>query len=70
VAVVVSGALLLAGIGLLLLILATMATGNMSLSVLIYPGFAALISSPLVLISAFAVSLIPTVNAQLQDCQH
>ena len=37
---------------------------------LVYPGFAALISSPLVLLVTSLLSLLPSVNSQLQNCQH
>jgi len=36
----------------------------------VYPGFAALILSPLVLVATAITSLVPSVNAQLQNCQH
>lgn len=37
---------------------------------LVYPGFAALILSPLVLLATALVTLLPSVNNQLQNCQH
>ncbi|MEN8179998.1 MAG: hypothetical protein ABFS39_15460 [Pseudomonadota bacterium] len=36
----------------------------------VYPGFAALILSPVILIATALTSLVPSVNAQLQNCQH
>jgi hypothetical protein len=36
----------------------------------IYPAFGALVLSPLVLLATALVSLVPSVNAQLQNCQH
>jgi hypothetical protein len=40
------------------------------LVVLVYPGFAALVMSPVVLLVTALTSLIPAVNARLQNCQH
>ena len=37
---------------------------------LVYPGFGALILSPLVLLVAALTSMLPAVNARLQNCQH
>jgi hypothetical protein len=69
-AVVASGLLLVLGVILLAFPLATSSSGVNALSVLIYPGFAALIMSPIVLLSATLASLIPSVNSRMQDCQH
>ncbi|MEN8167476.1 MAG: hypothetical protein ABFR65_08375 [Pseudomonadota bacterium] len=37
---------------------------------LVYPGFATLVMSPLVLLVAALASLVPSVNERLQNCQH
>ena len=38
--------------------------------ILIYPGFAALLMSPVIIFLAALASLFPSVNARLENCQH
>ena len=69
-AVMSAGALLLLAILLLSPVIFLSKPLPQNLVVLIYPGFAALLMSPLVLLVTAFVSLIPAVNARLQNCQH
>ncbi len=36
----------------------------------VYPGFAALLISPAILLAAALASLVPSVNEHLKNCQH
>jgi hypothetical protein len=40
------------------------------LVLLVYPGFAALVMSPIILLVTAVTSLLPSVNNRLQNCQH
>ena len=65
-----SAALMLLGIGLLGLVLLPPEPTPNFLVVLIYPAFAALLVSPLVLFATALVSLLPSINHRLENCQH
>jgi hypothetical protein len=40
------------------------------LMVLVYPGFAALVMSPVILFATALTSLMPSVRVRLENCQH
>lgn len=69
-AVLLAGALLLLAILLLSPVIFLSRPIPHHLVVLVYPGFAALVMSPVVLVLTALTSLIPAVNARLQNCQH
>ena len=69
-AVIASAALMLLGIVLLGLVLLPAEPTASFLVVLIYPAFAALVVSPLVLLATALASLLPSINHRLENCQH
>lgn len=69
-AVILAGGLLLLAILLLSPAIFLPSPVPHYLVVLVYPGFAALVMGPIVLLAAAVTSLIPSVNARLQNCQH
>jgi hypothetical protein len=69
-AVLTAGALLLLALLLLSPALFMSEPIPHTLMLLVYPGFAALIMSPLVLVATALISLVPSVNERLQNCQH
>jgi hypothetical protein len=69
-AIVIAGGLLLLAILLLSPVLLMAKPLPDPLVWLVYPGFAALVSSPLVMLFTALITLAPSVNSQLQNCQH
>ena len=69
-AVLLAGALLLLDILLLLPAIFMNRPIPHHLVLLVYPAFAALVMSPVILLVTALTSLIPAVNARLQNCQH
>lgn len=68
--VIASAALLMLGILLLTPVLLLSEPKPYALVLLVYPGFGALLMSPLVLLATALASLLPSVNIRLQNCQH
>ncbi len=68
--IILSGSLLLLAILFLLPVILLPKPLPELVSILVYPGFGALILSPLVLLVTALISLLPSVNVQLQNCQH
>jgi hypothetical protein len=69
-AVLSAAVLLLLGVLLLSPVIFMSRPIPQGLWLLVYPGFAALLMSPVVLLVTALTSLIPSVNARLQNCQH
>ena len=69
-AIIISGSLLALAVLLLLPVILLPKPLPDPVVLLVYPGFGALILSPLVLLVTALVSLVPSVNAQLHNCQH
>jgi hypothetical protein len=69
-AVILAGGLLLIAILLLSPVIFMAKPLPYVLVLLVYPGFAALVMSPIVLLATAFTSLLPSVNARLQNCQH
>jgi hypothetical protein len=68
--VVVSAVLLLVGVLLLTPAMILPKPLPYPFVILIYPGFAALLMSPVVLLATALASLVPSINARLENCQH
>ena len=69
-AVLTAAALLLLAVLLLSPVIFLSKPIPQGLWLLVYPGFAALVMSPVVLLVTALASLIPSVNARLRSCQH
>ncbi len=69
-AVFLAGGLLLLAILLLSPVILMAKPVPHALILLVYPGFAALLMSPIVLMATAFTSLLPSVSARLQNCQH
>ena len=69
-AVAVSAVLLVLGILLLTPALVLSQPVPLPLVVLIYPGFATLLMSPVIILATALASLLPSVNSRLENCQH
>ncbi len=69
-AIIIAGSLLAVAILLLLPVIILPKPLPYPVVLFVYPGFAALILSPLVLLATAVVSLVPSVNSQLHNCQH
>ena len=69
-AILVAGGLLILAILLFSPVILLAKPLPYAVTLFVYPGFAALILSPVILIVTALTSLLPSVNAQLQNCQH
>ena len=68
--IIIAGSLLVLAIILLLPVILLPKPLPVPVVFFIYPAFGSLVLSPLVLLVTALVSLVPSVNAQLQNCQH
>ena len=68
--ILLAGGLLALAILLLLPVILLPKPLPYAVTLLVYPGFATLIMSPLVLVAVGIISALPSVNAQLHNCQH